>query len=296
MDLRQVEYVVGVVDHGTFTAAAARLHVSQPSLSQGIGRLEAELGTPLFHRVGRGAVLSAAGEAFLGPARRMLREARLARESVEAVSELEAGTLDLVALPTLAADPVAVAVGRLRSAHPGVVVRIAEPEAARAVADRVADGRAEIGLTDALAAGEDLVVEHLVDQELVLVRPPGSDPRPVRVAALAGIEFVTTPVGTSTRRHLDEALARGETEPRIAVETDQREAIVPLVLAGAGAALLPRVPAELAGQRGAVVAPVIPALRRSIALVYRPGALSPAASRFRDLAHDVVSTPRTCAS
>jgi DNA-binding transcriptional LysR family regulator len=290
MELRQVEYVVGVVDAGTFTAAAAVLHVSQPSLSQGIARLEAELGTPLFHRVGRGAVLSAAGEAFVGPARRMLREARLARESVEAVAEVESGTLDLVALPTLAADPVAVAVGRFRRAHPGVVVRIAEPEAARAVADRVSDGRAEIGLTDALAAREDLVVEHLVDQELVLVRPPRSEAAPVRVAALAGIEFVTTPVGTSTRRHLDEALARTGKEATIAVETDQREAIVPLVLAGAGAALLPRAIADLAERRGAVVAPVRPALRRSIALVYRPGALSPAAARFREIAHDVVKT------
>ena len=289
MDLRQVEYVVGVVDAGTFTAAAARLHVSQPSLSQGIARLEAELGTPLFHRVGRGAVLSAAGDAFLGPARRMLREARLARESVEAVAEVERGTLDLVALPTLAADPVAVAVGQFRRAHPGVVVRIAEPEAARDVAEQVSDGRAEIGLTDALAAGEDLVVEHLVDQELVLVRPPRSDPRPVRIGALAGIEFVTTPVGTSTRRHLDEALARSARAPTIAVETDQREAIVPLVLNGAGAALLPRAPAELAERRGAVVATVVPALRRSIALVYRPGVLSPAAARFRELAHDVVT-------
>ena len=289
MELRQVEYVVGVVDAGTFTAAAVRLHVSQPSLSQGIARLEAELGTSLFHRVGRGAVLSAAGAAFLGPARRMLREARLARESVEAVTTLESGTLDLVALPTLAADPVAVTVGRFRRAHPGVVVRIAEPEAARAVADRVSDGRAEIGLTDALAARDDVVAEHLVDQELVLVRPPRSDERPVRVAALADIEFVTTPVGTSTRRHLDEALARTGTEATIAVETDQREAIVPLVLAGAGAALLPRALGELAARRGAIVVPVVPGLRRSIALVYRPGTLSPAAARFRDLAHDVVS-------
>jgi DNA-binding transcriptional LysR family regulator len=65
---------------------------------------------------------------------------------------------------------------------------------------------------------------------------------------------------------------------------------VPLVLAGAGAALLPRALAQLAAQRGAVVVSVVPGLRRSIALVYRPGALSPAAARFRDLAHDVVDT------
>jgi len=289
MDLRRLRLFLAVVDDGGMTRAAEAEHVSQPSVSQAIRELEAELGTPLFHRVGRRVVLTAAGEALVEPARQTLRDVETGRAAVEAVAGLGAGRLDLVALPTLAVDPVAVAVGRFRRAHPGVVVRIAEPEAARAVADRVADGRAEIGLTDVLAVGEDLVVEPLVDQELVLVRSPGSDEQPVRVAALAGIEFVTTPVGTSTRRHLDEALARTATEPTIAVETDQREAIVPLVLNGAGAALLPRALAELAEQRGAVVAPVVPALRRSIALVYRPGALSPAAARFRELAHAVVT-------
>jgi DNA-binding transcriptional LysR family regulator len=61
------------------------------------------------------------------------------------------------------------------------------------------------------------------------------------------------------------------------------------VLAGAGAALLPRAMADLAAPRGAVVVPLVPALRRSIALVYRPGTLSPAAARFREIAHDVVA-------
>ena len=48
MDLRQLEYVLAVVDHGGFTRAAAALHVAQPSLSQGVRRLEAELGVTLF--------------------------------------------------------------------------------------------------------------------------------------------------------------------------------------------------------------------------------------------------------
>src|SRR5262245_9761121 len=105
MDLRQAGYVVGVVDHGTFTAAARALHVAQPSLSQGVARLEAELGVALFHRVGRGVRLSAAGEAFVPAARRMLRDAALAGESVRSVVELASGSLDVVALRTLAADP-----------------------------------------------------------------------------------------------------------------------------------------------------------------------------------------------
>src|SRR5256886_15626425 len=68
MEIRQVEYVVGVVEHGGFTRAADALHVTQPALSEGIRRREAELGLELFHRVGRRALLSSAGPAFPEPA------------------------------------------------------------------------------------------------------------------------------------------------------------------------------------------------------------------------------------
>src|SRR6478672_6950180 len=102
MEIRQIEYVVGVVEHGGFTRAADALHVTQPALSEGIARLEAELGVTLFHRVGRRAVLSAAGDAFLEPARQLLRDRSVLTTSVAAVVGLDAGRLDLVALPTLA--------------------------------------------------------------------------------------------------------------------------------------------------------------------------------------------------
>src|SRR5262249_60060885 len=75
------EYVVGVVDEGGFTRAAEALHVTQPALSDGIRRLEAEVGLELFHRVGRRAVLSAAGEAFVEPARQGLRDLGVLRAS-----------------------------------------------------------------------------------------------------------------------------------------------------------------------------------------------------------------------
>src|SRR5207248_1837890 len=104
-------------------------------------------GLELFHRVGRRAVLSSAGEAFLEPARQVLRDLGVLRTSVAAVGGLTAGTLDLVALPTLAVDPLATLVGALRHAHPDVVVRVDQPEDAAAVATRVRSGRSEIGLT-----------------------------------------------------------------------------------------------------------------------------------------------------
>ncbi|HVJ95693.1 MAG TPA: LysR family transcriptional regulator, partial [Acidimicrobiia bacterium] len=74
MELRQVEYVLAVIDHGSFTAGAEACGVAQPSLSEGVRRLETELGVRLFHRVGRSVSLTDAGVAFEGPARRLVRE------------------------------------------------------------------------------------------------------------------------------------------------------------------------------------------------------------------------------
>src|SRR5205085_13418 len=162
MDLRQLEYVVGVVDHGGFTRAAAALHVSQPSLSHGVQTLERELGVELFHRLGRQVALTSAGEAVVGPA------------------------------------------------------------------------------------------PHALRQDVLAVCPPGTHVgrrRVLPVARLAGMPLVTTPPGTSTRRLLDEALASADITPRVAVEAAQREALLPLVLAGAGTSFLPRPMARAAAEQ-----------------------------------------------
>src|SRR5258707_12582853 len=99
MEIRQIEYVVGVVEQGGFTRAAEALHVTQPALSEGIRRLEAELGLELFHRVGRRALLSSAGEAFLEPARQVLRDPGGLRTSAEAVGGAPGRALDAQAVP-----------------------------------------------------------------------------------------------------------------------------------------------------------------------------------------------------
>ena len=289
MELRQVEYVVAAVETGTFTAAAAALYVSQPSLSQGIARLEAELGVALFHRVGRRVRLTTAGEAFVSPARRLLRDVTVIHDCVRAVVGLETGSIDVVALPTLAADPLAAIVGAFRRAYPGVMVRITEPESADEVAERVWDGRAEVGLAELPVTRDEVVAVPLLDQELVAVLPPGAKPGDITVEELATFPLVATPVGTSTRRLLTDAFSAAALTPRIAVETEQREAIVPLVLAGAGAALLPRPLAATAAAHGATVSALKPALRRTIGLVHRVGALSPAAARFCATARDIAT-------
>jgi DNA-binding transcriptional LysR family regulator len=288
MDLRQLSYVVAVVDEGSFTAAAAAVGVSQPTLSQAVRGLEVELGVELVDRSGGRVRLTAAGRALVDPARQTLRDAATARAAVADVVGVAAGRLDLVCLPSLAVQPVAELVGRYRRAHPGVTVRLAEPEDAAAVVDRVRSGTSELGFTE-LPSGADVVEVPLETHDYVALVPPdvplASGEGPVGLAELARQPLVTTPSGTSTRRVVDEALSAAGVAPTIAVETDHREAVGPLVVAGAGVSLVPRRLAQTsAAVAGAVVRDVEPPIERSVGLIHRAGPLSPAAGAFLALA------------
>jgi LysR family transcriptional regulator, carnitine catabolism transcriptional activator len=286
MELRQLAYVVAIVDEGTFTAAARACYVAQPSLSQAVKAVENELGIQLFERVGRRALPTAAGEAFVAAARDVLRDVERVRAAVSDVAAALSGRLDLVALPTLALDPVAPLIGAFRRAHPGVSVRLVQPEDVAALGDIVREGRCEVGLTELPLGQPGLVALPLGDQELLAVCPPGTvlPDRPwLKIDELAELSLVTSPHGTSTRRLLDQAFVSVGVEPTIAVETDQREAIVALVLAGAGATVLPRAVADQAAVSGAVVRRLRPALRRRVGAVHRRAPLSPAATMFVEI-------------
>ena len=286
MDERRLRAFLAIVEEGGVTAAASRLHVAQPSLSASLSSVERELGARLFDRVGRGLALTAAGRALVGPARQALLAIDAARSAVREIAEVLAGELRIVALATLAADPLPVLVGAFRRAHPGVTVEIREAESTEEAARLVAEGTSEVGIVHLPVARGRLVATALGSQELRFVLPPGAGAarRPVSAATLRSVPLVVTPRGTSTRELLEQALAAAGVAPQIAVETAAREAIVPLVLAGAGAALLPTALARAAQRRGAVVRPARPALTRSIGLVAREGPGSPAARAFVALA------------
>ena len=287
MDFRRLSMFLAVVEHATFTKAAAELFVSQPGLSQAIRELESELGVELFHRIGRRVVLTAAGFALVEPARQTMRDIDNARAAVAAVAGLDGGRLDIACLPTLAADPTTELVGAFRSRHPAVVVHIADPDDPEEVLDQVRSGTVEVAISEAPRQPPSGVIAHrLRDQELVAILPPGSTAtaKQMTLRALSRFGFIVTPEGTSSRRHLDEAFAFARREPTVAVETAQREAIVPLVLAGAGAALVPRTIAETAARSGATVVSCQPKVVRAVALIHRDGSLSPAAQRFAELA------------
>ncbi len=298
MDSRKLAHFVAVVDNGGFTAAADVTGTSQPALSIAVRDLETELGADLFERVGRRVHLTEAGRALVGPARLVLRDLETGRAAVAAVAGLEAGSLTVASLPTLAADPLAALVGRYRQLYPGVIVDLAAPEDTSDLLAMIRDGSCEVGVTEATGLPEDLAGHDIGEQPLTLVLPPQlavgvvKDARrgrtgrlpAVALTDLTRVPFVATPTGTSTRRLLDEGFAAVGARPEVAVVTAQRDAIIPLVVAGAGAALVPAPLAEHAAASGAVLARPVPAVARRIAVVHRDGSLAPAATAFVRLA------------
>ncbi|MFE7214175.1 LysR family transcriptional regulator [Streptomyces sp. NPDC057611] len=283
MDLRQMEYFLAVVDHGGVNKAAAALRVAQPSLSQAVRKLEGQLGVKLFHRVGRGLVLSPAGEALVGPARIILREVDAAENAVRDVSEVRTGRIDVAALSDLSTDPLSAWVARFRGLHPHIKFRIEERDDPAEVSALVKSGACELGFLSAPVSTADLLAEGLVDQRLVLVSPPGTEerwPDPVPIGSLSGVPFVLGQRGTATRDYIEKSLRTHGVEPRIVVEVSQRGAVLPIVLAGGAVSIVPLRVALDARYRAGVLRELAPGLSMEIGVIRRRAALTEATSQF----------------
>ena len=281
MDVRQLEYFLAVVDHGGVTRAAAALYISQPSLSQALRGFERSIGMTLFHRDGRGMVLTPEGEALVGPARRVLADLGTARDAVGAVTALAAGRLDVITDATLAMDPLAAIAGRLHERHPGIRVSVTGTGPDEDVADAVRRGTAELGLTDVPVRIGSLRTHPLGTQEMRLVMPPAERPATgaLPLTALTGLPLLLPPEGSPTRTAVDAAFAHAGVVPRVAVECGHLEALANMVFEGAGSTFFPAALAEAWGRAGAIVRTTHPAPIREIGVVHRDG-LSPAARAF----------------
>ena len=124
MTLQQLEYFLAAYRHGSFSGAAEEMHLAQPSLSEQVRRLEAELGVQLFARLGRGLRATEAGETLRPHAEQTLAAAEAARESVVAVRELRGGIATFGTWSTARYYPGTEIVAEFRRRHPEVRVRV----------------------------------------------------------------------------------------------------------------------------------------------------------------------------
>lgn len=295
MDARQLRYFLAVVDHEGFNRAAEHLLIAQPSLSQTIKALEREIGVPLFHRIGRRALLSEAGRELVGPARLVLRDLEAAEDAMAALRGVRRGRLELVAMPSPAVEPLTTLVANFTAAHPHVLVSTAAAFTAAEVIAAVHSGNSEIGLlgTDKPIAVPDVDVLPLERQPMVLVVNPQQDEfdgkQSITGEELDGQRIVISQRGSLMRAQVDELLAR-DVGLVIAAEAAHRSSLLPLVLAGVGHAVLPQAWAPMARHAGLHVVQLLPAVELHIALISRRSGLTPAAQAFLEVASRYAAT------
>ncbi len=285
MELFQLRYFVAAAQRLNFTQAAAQCHIAQPSLSAQIAALEKELGTSLFHRQGRSVRLTDAGEALLGYAERLIALEEEARLGVRRVVGLEAGKLSLWTLPTPSQHLLPPLLARFRTAHPGISISVHEAVPARAIAESVQAGRADLGVVHLPCALDGLEQRPLLTEELALIVPEahalaGTIPT---LASLADESWVWVPEGQSPEHPIFAACLAAGFTPRIACVSGSAGGMQALVAAGLGIALLPRL--ALSPPPGTVIVELAePRPTRTLALVWRSGeAPSHAATAFMAL-------------
>jgi len=273
MDIRQLKFFLAVVDHQGMSRAAEHLRVAQPSLSQAIAGFERELGVPLFHRIGRGLVLSEAGSALVGPARLVMRDLDEAKATMSGLKGLRGGRLDLVTMPSPGMEPLTTILTSFSRAHPDVTVNAEAAFTPEEVLALVRTGAAEIGVLGSAnpTVAADLDVVALERQALVLISGPDDDGPTTECISrgdLSGCRLIVSQRGSLMRALVDDVLARG-TDVSIVAEIAHRTSILPMVLNGLGRAVMPASWTASARRSGARVQTITPETYLHVAAVSR---------------------------
>lgn len=279
LEARHLRVLRAVARTGSFSAAARDLGCTQPAVSQQMKALEHAAGTPLLVRGAREMRLTEAGDALVRHAAGILAGLTAAEEEVAAIAGLRAGRVRLTSFPSGSSTLVPGAVADMRDRHPGTKVSLVEAEPPRSV-EMLRAGDCDITLafryvdlpTPAEESWDDLVVRPLLTDRLVGVVPEGHPlagrDGPARFAELAEEQWIAG--CPRCRRHLVEVCERTGFTPRIDFATDDYPAVVGLVAAGLGVAVLPELALESVRPKGVAVVEMLPAVEREVVALTLP--------------------------
>jgi DNA-binding transcriptional LysR family regulator len=272
LDVTRLRVLVAVARHGSVTAAAHALNYAQPSVSHHLARLEAETGTKLVQRAGRGIRLTDAGRLLAERGGEIIGRLDAAENELAVYSGMRAGRLRLAAFPSALGTIVPAAAAMLRERHPSVDLRLTEaepPEAVRMLRAGYVDvalvfrhepeGDAVDDAEPAAAEPGDMREQVLLSEAVHLIMPsaPKGEPLvapavteiwPADLARLSGQRWIAG--CDRCREHLLRQCAVAGFTPKVAFTTDDFVAVQALVMAGLGVATLPAMALQAARNPG----------------------------------------------
>lgn len=245
MEIRQIRYLVTVIDCGSLSQAARQVHVAQSALSKQMSALEEELGVQLFHRSHNGVVASEAGKVFYEYAQGILKHLADARVAVSSSPDSVSGSI-VVALPqsvaTILAMPLMLAVAER---FPQISLHLNE-ELCGNVTDQLIHGRVDLALLTSLELPPQVMFSALIEEDFYLIHRTNAPDAPVAgdvslAQALARpLVFPSQAHGHSTRTLVERAVKQyGLAAAVIAMEVNSVHILKSAVEAGIGHTIMP---------------------------------------------------------
>jgi LysR family nitrogen assimilation transcriptional regulator len=277
MDRADLELVVAIGRTGSLTAAARLLHTAQPPLSRRLQALERAVGAQLFTRGRHGATPTVVGRTLIERATEALDAIARAEQDTSDVAAGRAGRLRIGVTPTLGAELLPPSLAGFRALHPLVRIDLASSGDSAGLRARVRDGELDVAVCVLDGTDEPGVrVAARGEQRFVLIAPadlrlPRGPGRRVPKHALIGLPLVVISAGEGLRILVDQMLADVGAEPVVAIETSEREMLVPFVAAGLGASIVPEGFARQRAAAGLSTYELDPPVRRAVGVVIGTG-------------------------
>jgi molybdate transport repressor ModE-like protein len=279
LDVRRMSVLRAVAREGSLSAAARALDYTQPAVSHHVARLEAEVGTALLVRTGRGVRLTEAGQALVEHTDAVLTRLASAEDEIAAIAGLRAGRVRLAAFPSASATLVPIAARMLQDAHDGVTISLVEAEPPEALALLTAgevDVAVAFGYPESdLTSTHELEVVPLLDDDLFVVLPAERGAPRIKLSDLADETWIAG--CERCRAHLLHLAAQAGFQPHIAYATDDYVTVQGLVAAGLGVALLPSLALAAVRRDDIATVPLTKPAARHIAAVVPAGPRHPPA-------------------
>jgi LysR family hydrogen peroxide-inducible transcriptional activator len=241
MEFNQLKYVCAIAATGSFSRAAEQCHVAQPSLSQQVSKLEDELGTRLFDRLGRSVRLTDAGRIFLPHARTVLQQTELARSEVEGRRRDARGTVIVGVIPTIAPYYLPERIGAFTQRFPEATLRVVE-ETTPVLVESLRSLAIDIAILSLPLRHREFEVVPLLTEKLYAALPPDhprSRAATISLRELREERFVLLRESHCFRGIALAACHRARLDPRVAFESGQFSSLLGMVAAGMGVSLVP---------------------------------------------------------
>ncbi|ACV06740.1 LysR family transcriptional regulator [Kytococcus sedentarius] len=273
IDTAGLRIMRAISEQGSFTAAAHSLGYTQPAISQMVRRLEGRIGTPLVERQGRTVRLTQAGQVLARHAVTVLSLLDTAEQELSALAGLQSGRVRVAAFPSSSAALVPHALRDLRAEHPAIEIQLTEAEPPESLA-ALRDGRCDLAVAfshsgtpvgrevDDLAG---LEIRDILTDEMLIALPedhPQAGGDTVALAALADDPWIAG--CARCRGHLMHLGQEAGFIPRVEFQTEDYVAVLGLVSAGLGAALVPRMVLRHVRHEGVVALPLSQRSERTI--------------------------------